>query len=306
MKHYFFNTLVLMLLSCPALAGEAGSPINFKGIYICTFSGIPIGKMGIDIEQTPGHYAVAADITTSGLLRLFVKHQSHSTTEASGEHFIYPAIEYETHYQTRGKKHYIRLVRKNGRVQETQIPPENHVTRPAVPAAILKNAVDPLSLIIEAREKLQEALTAPSTPVGEGRGEGASSIRDPRPLTPSHRGREEFFINVYDGNRLSEADFIILGKKIIFYGTGKLPVIAVAARRKPLAGFTRKELAGFGPDDPTLYIYFSDDAKLMPLKLQMALPFGLLTATLAKECLNGESCLLGIKQAPNSAMGSKR
>jgi hypothetical protein len=131
---------------------------------------------------------------------------------------------------------------------------------------MLKNAVDPLSLILQVREKLQKS-----------------------------QAQGTFSVNVYDGNRLSEADFTVLGKKNIVYGNKSFPVIEVAGRRKPLGGFTAKEMGDFTTSQPMLTIYFSDDTRLMPLKLQMEMPFGLLTATLAKECLGDESCLLGIK-----------
>lgn len=156
-------------------------------------------------------------------------------------------------------------------MEETQLPPDDHATRPVVPAGMLKNAVDPLSLIIQVREKLREKMA-------------------------DHQS--VFSINIYDGNRLSEADFTIVGAQQIFYGQRRVPVIEVTGRRKPLAGFTKKEMGDFTTSQPTLYIYFSDDTQLMPLKLQMAMPFGLLTATLIKQCIGNESCLLGI-QVPN-------
>src|SRR5689334_16015587 len=37
-------------------------------------------------------------------------------------------------------------------------------------------------------------LTSPSALVGEGRGEGVSSLRNPRPLTPAHKGRGDIKI----------------------------------------------------------------------------------------------------------------
>lgn len=74
-----------------------------------------------------------------------------------------------------------------------------------------------------------------------------------------------------------------------------LPVITVDVRRKPLAGFTAKELADYDPHEPTLHMYFTDDARQIPIRVEATVFFGTLSATLAKECRTGESCLLGNK-----------
>ena len=59
---------------------------------------------------------------------------------------------------------------------------------------------------------------------------------------------------------------------------------------------TPTELAGFDPKEPTLYIYYTDNARLIPIRLEAGLAFGTISATLIKECgPQVESCLLGLK-----------
>ena len=58
-------------------------------------------------------------------------------------------------------------------------------------------------------------------------------------------------------------------------------------------GFTDSELAEYNKNEPPLTVYFSDDDRLMPLRLETSFWLGMLSATLAKECRTGESCLLG-------------
>ena len=50
------------------------APVNFKGIYEFTFAGLPFGRMGVEIEQSPGHYAITSDVMTTGVIKLFVQH----------------------------------------------------------------------------------------------------------------------------------------------------------------------------------------------------------------------------------------
>ncbi len=269
MKRRFFNILVITLLyPCHAWAEEALAPVNFKGIYECRFGGIPLGTMGIEAMQTPEHYAITADIASSGLVNLFVKHRSHTTAEGSGGHFSYPQITYETHYQTKKKKHYIKLMYKDGLLEEEQIPPETHAKRPEVPSRMKKDAIDPLSFLLGMRQGVWEA---------------------------QKNRKNAFSINVYDGNRLTQADFSIEGRTAIHYNGVKTPVIKAGLRRKLLAGFTDSELADFDPREPTLTVYFSDDERLIPIKVETTFLLTPLTATLVKECRTGESCLLGLQ-----------
>ena len=157
----------------------------------------------------------------------------------------YPDIHYETHYQTRKKPHYVRLDYKNGLrlTEEEQIPPDNHAKRPEVPMEIEKRRRRPVK---------RHAENAAGS-CGRQRKQRKNSIP----------------FNVYDGNRLTEADFTVEGKTTLRYGDKTLPVIKVGlVRRKQLAGFTPKELDDFDPNEPPLYVYFSDDARLLPIRVE--------------------------------------
>jgi len=303
MKHHFFNILfIILLLPYPARAAEGLAPVNFKGIYEFSFAGLPFGRMGVEIGQSQGHYAITTDVTLTGLIRLFVQHTSHTTVEAEGGN-----IHYEAHYQTRKKKHYIRLDYKGGLLKdEEQIPPETHAKRPEVPMEMKKNAADPLSAILKMRQGLwgemknlaaQNEKCSPTLPPPQ-----AGEVIATTPPACGGRKRGEpnadsaFSINIYDGNRLTGASFTILGKTTVRYGDKSLPVIKVAVRRKLLAGFTDSELADYDAKEPPLTLYFSDDDRLLPIKAETTFLLSPLRATLAKECRTEESCLLGLRE----------
>ena len=268
MRLRFFNILpALLLLSSPVNADEA---FVLKGIYDFTLSNIIIGRMGLEIDQTPDHYSVTGDIATTGLLKLFVQHSSHTTADGEGKDHVYPNIKYESHYQTRKKKKYVAMRYEGGNVvEENLIPPDNRATRPAVATELKKDSADPLSLIIKIRENLIQALK---------------------------QNVHSFTLNGYDGRRLTKIDFTVIGKKTLTYKGQPTPVILVDVKRTLVAGFTQSELDDIHAPEPPLHIYFKDDGTLKPLRLEATTWMGTLAATLTKECLPTESCLLGIKE----------
>lgn len=262
------------LTQAQAAGAQAGaaesqlSPLAFKGIYEFGFTGIRFGKLGIELDQTAARYQVTCDIVTTGLVKLFVKHSSHTHAQGSGHDFTYSDITYQTDYQTKKKKKSARLVYKNGKVVEEAVtPPENRATRPAVEDKLKENTTDPLSLVLRIRQALFDAQRAHAGP---------------------------FSIRYYDGRRLTEIDFVVQGPRIIQFNGQKTAVVEVLASRKLIAGFTASELSSFNTKEPPLHIYFSQDKRLIPLKMEATLWMGMVQATLVKECAAGESCLFGI------------
>jgi Protein of unknown function (DUF3108) len=265
MRLRIFNILIVLAFSVPAWAEEP-PPLNLKGTYEFQFSGLPIGKMGIEVEQDASHYAMTSDVVATGVVKLFTQHMSHTTAQASGGR-----IAYDTHYQTKKKPKSAHLVYTAGKLVEENVqPPDNRAVRPAVPDELKNRAHDLLSFNLALRGLVWKAL---------------------------HAGTKKFSLTAYDGRRLTEVDGTVEGKRVIDYG-GKpnFPVIAVSLKRKQLAGFTPPEIEGFDSNEPPLTLYYSDDSRFVPVKLEVMVLFGKITGTLAKECRSGESCLLGLKE----------
>jgi hypothetical protein len=265
MKRLFFNICLIAIFSSPAWAEDTLPPLNFKGMYEFQFSGLPFGRMGIEAEESSNGYAITADITLEGLIKLFTSHKSHTTADARNGDLIY-----DSHYQTKKKKKAVKLVYKKGKItEEVIVPPDNRATRPAV-SSVLKNAAyDPLSINLVLRKKIWETLKS---------------------------GKSDFVLNVFDGRRLTEVDGSVVGRKKITIRDKQTSVVKLAVRRKLLAGFTKSELDDYNPKEPTLWMYYSDDTRLVPVQVEVGFLFGKITGTLAKECRTGESCLLGIRE----------
>jgi hypothetical protein len=270
MRFTLFKALILFMLPAYAAWGaEALTPINFKGQYDFAFSGLRFGKMGIEADQTADRYAVTSDIMSTGLIGAFVRHTSHTTVTGSGANFTYPAMEYESNYQTKKKKKYVKMLRSNWLIEETLVPPDSRATRPAVEAELKKTAFDPLTMLLAMRKGVWDAM---------------------------HGGAKNFTLNAYDGRRLTEANFTVRDKGTMDYKGEPVAVILVDVRRKQLAGFTEKEIADYNPKEPTLHMYVTDDERLIPLRLEATVWMGTLSATLTNQCGTAGSCLLGNKE----------
>ena len=207
---------------------------------------------------------------TTGLLKLFVKHSSHTTVDGSGaQDFTYPEAEYESHYQTRGKKKYVKMITHAGITGGEILIPPDPPTRKPVPPDMKKNIADPLTTLLRMREEVWKAV---------------------------HNHTTHFSINLYDGRRLTQVNFIVGDKQNLRINGGKIPVIAINVTRKLLAGFTESELANYDPHESGARFYVTDDERLIPIRAEATLMFGIISATLAKECTGAENCLLGLKE----------
>ncbi len=268
MARNFINTLLLLVITAfPLKPALALTPVTEKLYYEAGYGGILFGKVGIEISQQPDKAEVTCDITSSGILAVFLKHSSHTTLSASGSNYTYPNRNYESHYHTRKKSRSVKLVYKNGKIDSQDVqPPENREKRPAVPEADINAAYDLMAFLLEMRKEVTEALKS---------------------------GKTAFTINAYDGRRLSQADFTISGVNTIQIAGQDTKVLTVIARRKPLAGFTQGEIEDFNPDEPSLTVYLSNDDRLTPLRMEVPFLMQKITANLIKECTGQESCLLG-------------
>lgn len=268
----FYNILgaAILLIASPAVAAAPFTPLHFNGLYEVNLGSVRFAKVGIEVEQESDHYSIVMDIAVTGIIKLFTRHTSHTTVDGSGHHFSYPERAYESRYRIKKKRKYVHMVYDAGTVKsQTLEPPENPAKRPPVSADLKKGSYDPLSFILKMRQEMIEA---------------------------SKNGKTAFSVSVYDGRRLTHANFSDVGKKTIRLDGKKTPVVFASVKRELVAGFTASELEDFNPSEPALSIYFSDDERMMPLRLETGFWLGTLSATLVKECRTGESCLLGLKE----------
>lgn len=249
----FIKLLCLFILaSYPVRADTPLIPINFSGHYDFALSGIRFGKLNITLTQDVGQYNTTADIATTGIVSIFVDHTSHTTSSGTGADFAYPNVNYESSYSTRKKPKYVKMEMQGGVFTSEKLEPAD-AERPKVTAEQKKGAVDPLAFGVALRTAFASALA---------------------------QQQKTFAINYYDGRRLTRVDFTVGQNKNLRLSGVVYPVYTVVARRTLVAGFTQKELSRADPNEPSLTIYFTHDAKFLPIRLEVPMLFGTASATL--------------------------
>jgi len=249
----FINSLALIFFFSTSAQAQELTPVNFSGRYDFTLAAVPFGKIDIVFKQDATSYSATSDITTVGIAKVFVQHESHTTSKGTGADYQYPDVDYDSRYSTKGKKRVATFTRRNGvMTAEFVEPPDNPAVRPPVSAALKTRAYDPVALAIGMR------------------GELARVIRS---------GEKNFTIDYYDGRRLTRGNFTYTGEKLLKMNGTKYPVYTVLASRSPVAGFTEKELKRMQQKEPPLTIYLAKDT-LLPLRLELPLMFGKAAATL--------------------------
>lgn len=270
----FYNAVLLWGLSFSLAQGAELAltqlnPLHLNALYVFDFSGIGFGKAGVAISQEPGAFEMVADVSSSGLARVFVKHDSHSVGSGVGKDFRYPECEYDSRYQTRGKKKHVRMRYHAGTVADQLVePPDNPASRPPVAKELKAGTLDPLRFGLAMRSELYKAM------------------KD---------GKKDYTLRIYDGRRLTEARFEIQEPTQIEYQGAMTAVFAVGVSRTLLEGFSASELADARDrPDPPLTIYFTQDERLIPIVMEVPLWLGRVRATLVKTCETKEACLLGL------------
>lgn len=238
-------------------AAPALAPLNIKAKYDVAWSGIKIGRIYIESSEDANGYRMSVDTKTSGIAQLFSDEQRVAKVEGHGGlGQPYVPVRYES-YPTKDKKDQKVLIRYDttGRIDSLQrIPSDDPKWRPLVPADQANTATDPITAGFILREKLYGAAVPQAT------------------------------VRTYDAARLAEMTFKIVEPHARLTIRDK-PIMAVntVVTRKPITGYTPKELKKFAKGDPEIHLYFSDDAAFLPVRATIDSGFGQITATLVSQ-----------------------
>lgn len=260
----FASLLAQPAFSQTAPRGPMLSPLDISAYYRFEWGGIPFGEMVLDSHESGGGYVMQSQIQTVGLARVFKHHKSINTLTAVGSDPVTSARTFDSRYKSRKKAKAVHLEYKQGGAVKniTITPPENPAKRAPVPAELSIGSLDPLSYVLASRRALHDTLLA---------------------------GGNSFNLRLFDGRRLMDTAFTVVGVEEIAVAMERKRVIKVNVARTPVAGFTSKENAD-ALDDPIMHIYFSDDDRLLPLRLSIDLLLGTANADLINECGRESPC----------------
>ncbi len=265
----FLAVAIALLIAQPAWA-EPLPPLRFNGVYVFYWGGMAFGEMALRANEDAKNFEAESTLKMTGLARMFTSMESSATlTGSRGKSWGKSPREYETFYTSKGKPRHVKLVYNTaGRVADEVVePPENRDRRPEVAGWLKAASLDPLSYVFAVREELHKAREA---------------------------GEREFTVRLYDGRRLMDTTYTI--------GESRDGVIPVTGSRKAVAGFTAKEMKKMA-SEPKVSTYFTDDERLIPLRLELPLPIGVATATLARTCSGKALCSVdGESQAADATL----
>jgi hypothetical protein len=255
---YFIIPLVFFLpFSAPA---AEPAPLDMNARYEFDWNGIALGRVTVGIHETATDYAMHAVVDSKGIVSLFASHHSDTTVKGRRANGRYVASVYETRYNTRKKFRHVKIVYDEaGRVKEQVMEPPDPDS--PVTQADKDHASDLLTTVLRIRRELSLAWQAKKT-------------------------RYDF--DMYDGRRIAHLHFAVVGESTRRVNGKPYSVLAVMGTRTPGPGYSEKDRARM-KDEPGMMIYFSNDAKLMPLAIEIHY-LGNVRGDLSLECKSFEEC----------------
>lgn len=254
--------------NAPAAAAPTPTPpLSANLWYKFYWSGLYAGDVIIGVTETEDRYEARVAIETQDMVRTISQFWSDTSIHGVREKDAYRPAHYDTYFHRRkgGPRKIVLDYEDNARiVKEDYNPPENRQKRPAVPPEQRDGAPDPITLALAVRQKLRTMLNA---------------------------GTNIFTLRLFDGRRLSDVHFEIIGKDIIEVKEDRRRVIHIAYKQSPVAGYTNNEMKRMPSENPRVDIYVSDDERLIPLQVEGTAMMGTASATFRKECRLFEECL---------------
>ena len=240
---------------------------NLTKFYKAYWMGMHVGDIISQISQDKnGAYYIESRIQSRGIAKRFLKYWSVSKSlvniddsgNISSQYFF-------TKSATKRKTREINLSydEAGNLAGEEVIPPDNRKKRPFVEDDLKYIATDPHSIILVSRKKIKESLD---------------------------NNISNFSIPVYDGRRLTNVDFNIIGKKNISYNSNDTEVIHVIIQRQAISGYTEREIKRMETENPPINIYLENNDTMLPLIVRAKAPIGSAYIRLVKECVDINSC----------------
>lgn len=237
-------SIVLSLVSAAAMAQTPMlEPLQVELRYDGSIAGLPLGRIRVTIHETATDYQIRLDTKARGVASLFSA--MRSVAEARGLCAVpsrYTPQFYESTEEKNGDKRWrearITYDAKGTIIERFRKPMDDPKWRPVVPMAEANTAVDPISAYLVLRPKLQHIL--------------AADIADTE-------------VRTYDGARLAVMHFHVVGRTTREIMGKPMPVVDTTITRHIIRGYTPKEEKKFKEGDPEIHIYFSDDARLLPV-----------------------------------------
>lgn len=256
------TALIALAISLIFGTASANNNLNTARWYKVYWSGIHVA----DLIAGANNNRLDTVIRSYGIVQKVSQYSSRTSTVFNIDNGQYVPLSFYTEFQQRSgaRKIDIKYSGNGTIVEEAVTPPDNRAKRPAVAETLKKNAVDPLTAFMIARQEIKNNLA---------------------------KGNNKFSLDIYDGRRLSRLDFDIYGRMQREIEDKKYNVVKVTFKRQPVAGYTKNELRRAKDEEPLFTLYISDDETFLPIKADAEAPLGTAVLLLEKECESVDSCV---------------
>lgn len=271
MQQTRFLTFLLFLINCitivPVYAKEDNMEVRLTRLYEVSWQKIPIGIMVGEVEENGNQYTLRIAMRSLNIAKSLANYENDSATIAHrSKEEIAPSL-FDMHSQLRKKKKHVKLTYDEAGIITSE--DVSHPTNPKkvkpISAELKYGSVDPLTAALRVREQVKRYL--------------------------ANKGEGQFIIPVYEGRHLFMVYFS-LKDQLLKVGGRDVPVIHVHFFRKPLAGFSERELKEIAEgDDPVMEVYLTQDAALLPIQAEASTSLGKVKAVLKQECTNWDECM---------------
>lgn len=253
---------LLLILCCLAALPAMAEPLRFSGDYTFDWSGIRIGKLHLEIDQSEKDYRIESTVKTSGIAALFSDHKSLTRTSGKALKTKHLPHAYRADYNSNGKDKYVDLkYNAKGNVIAEDVQPSRGA-RPEVPEEMKIGAADSLTAVVRMREAVREAL---------------------------QNGEADIVVPVYDGVRRFDLLARVIDTTSSVEVDGEtFSAIRLGLKRKPLGGFKDKEVKKIEKGEPELE-FFLDKEHYTLLGFQVPLYGGVVHGRMRSRCVD-EGC----------------
>jgi hypothetical protein len=241
---------------------DIGRAQELAAFYRATWAGLPAAEVRLGLGDTKSDYRHEIHIETQGLPRWITKFRAHAVGEGTlaGDGGATPGL-YEAQYDLRKRRDEhlsLRFVEREGEVVAERTAEDTSRKAP-LPEIHRRDVLDPIAALAFIRQQLR--------------------VRPPRP-------GDAFTIPVFDDARRFD-----VAVRVVAVG-GEEDTIHLGLTLKPIAGFKGESGDGGDPDSAPrpVDLTLSNDARLLPLSLQVRIAFLPLSVQLDHVCASFEAC----------------
>ena len=251
--------ILLMETLIPSARAEVPPlpPLTIQAKYRVDWNGITIGRINFTCEELAGRYRMMIDTKTSGVARIFSSEAAVATAEGivtDDGQYIPQRFESRPIKADDTRPHTVLTYDETGKLlTRTRTPDDDPAWRPPVSFETAAGSIDPASAGLAMRKRVHDHM--------------AQNMR-------------ESTVRTYEGARLADMMVKVVSRAHLEYMDRSHDAINTVVTRTPLEGYTPKERKKFAEGDPVIHLYFSADAKMLPVKATVEAPFGNISATL--------------------------